>query len=113
MKVLIAANTHGGGCKNERQLLFRRLNPFENYQELLTFFDSTDLRERERKDIVQNIHQRVESRKVLGTAKRQETVKFHPFEQNDCPPKQDGSGARYETTRTPGAFGTAGSELRL
>lgn len=51
--------------KNERQLLFFRSHPFENYQELLTFFDSTDLRERERKDIVQSIRQSWNRQKYL------------------------------------------------
>lgn len=51
--------------KNERRLLFRRSLPFENYQELLAFFDSTDLRERERKDIVQSVRQSWNRQKYL------------------------------------------------
>ncbi|WP_350616225.1 hypothetical protein [Pseudomonas sp. HY7a-MNA-CIBAN-0227] len=51
--------------KNERRALFRRPLPFENYRELLVFFDTTDLRERERKDIVQSIRQSWNRQKYL------------------------------------------------
>lgn len=51
--------------KNEKQLLFRRPHLFGNHQELLVFFDATDLRERERKDIVQSIRQSWNRQKYL------------------------------------------------
>lgn len=43
--------------KNDRKLLFHNPRPFENHRELLAFFDTLDLRERERKDIAQSIRQ--------------------------------------------------------
>ncbi|HCF7342797.1 hypothetical protein [Pseudomonas aeruginosa] len=51
--------------KNDEWLLSRRSHPFENYQDLLIFFDSKDLRERERKDIVQSIRQSWNRQKYL------------------------------------------------
>ena len=51
--------------KNEKRSLFRPL-PFGNYQELVTFFDTTDLRERERKDIVHSIRQNWNRQKYIA-----------------------------------------------
>lgn len=63
--------------KNERRALFKRPLPFENYRELLAFFDTADLRERERKDIVQSIRQSWNRQKYLERLEAKEMNQYN------------------------------------
>ncbi|MGV8862338.1 MAG: hypothetical protein ACOH2O_16915 [Pseudomonas sp.] len=62
--------------KNERKAFFSRPLPFENYLELLSFFDTSDLRERERKDIVHSIRQSWNRQKYLGRLEGKKQYNF-------------------------------------
>lgn len=62
--------------KNDKQFYLRRLDPFDDHLGLVMFFDDRDLRERERKDIVQSIRRSWNRQKYLERLKGKKQYNF-------------------------------------